>query len=222
MSVHWRSIALPVIAVLLVGAVLGVQLASGGGDFVPSTPPSSACVTEPPPIPAQDDLDALTQTIVLDGVRRAACTLHTGREQLLVALPSRPDRAELARSLGMSDEQLLAALRTGLLDSVARLERADALPPVSALADDLIGRLGLPAIAEGAARQIPDDVIDDLLPTGPVLRRAVTTVDLAQVLDGIDDASSLEAALSPAIRDAALAEARERIVARLRSLVGFG
>ncbi len=116
----------------------------------------------------------------------------------------------------------LAALRTGLLQSVERLERADALPPVSVLADDLIGRLGLPAIAESAARQIPDDVIDELLPTGPVLRRAVTTVDLARVLDGIQDAGTLEDALSPAIRDAAVAEARERIVARLRSLVGFG
>lgn len=219
---NWRSIALPVIAVALVAAVLGVQLASGGRDFVPSTPPSSACVTDPPPLPEQGDLDALTQTIVIDGVRRAACTLKTGREQLLVALPSPEDRAELARTLGVSDAELLGALRTGLLESVARLERAGALPPVSTLADDLISRLGLPAIAEAAARQIPDDVIDDLLPTGPVLRRAVTTVDLARVLDGIGDASSLEDALAPAIRDAALAEARERIVERLRSLVGFG
>lgn len=219
---NWRSIALPALAVVLVAAVLGVQLASGGGDFLPSTPPSSACVTEPPPIPEQDDLDALTQTIVIDGVRRAACTLRTGREQLLVALPSPADRAELARSLGITEAELLTALRTGLLESVGRLERADALPPVSALADDLIGRLGLPVIAETAARQIPGGVIDDLLPTGPVLRRAVTNVDLARVLDGIDEAATLEDALSPAIRDAALAEARERIVERLRSLVGFG
>lgn len=218
---NWRTIALPAMAVTLVALVLGVQLASGGRDFLPSTP-SSACVTQPPPIPEQRDLDAVTQAIVVDGVRRAACSLRTGRERLLVALPDRIERESLARELGVSQDELLAALRAGLLASVERLERADALPPVSSLADDLIGRLGLPAIAETAARQIPDDVIDELLPTGPVLRRAVTTVDLAKVLDGIDDAGSLEDALSPAIRDAAVAEARERIVSRLSSLVGFG
>ncbi len=218
---NWRSLALPAIAALLVALVLGVQLASGGGDFAPSTP-SSACVTEPPPVPAQDDLDAVTQTIVVDGVRRAACKLRIGRERLLVALPSAEQRASLAREAGVSEPDLLEALRAGLLQSVARLERAKALPPVSALADDLIPRLGLPGIAESAARQIPDSVIDELLPTGPVLERAVTSVDLARVLDGIDDAGTLEAALSPAIRDAAIAEARERIVERARGLIGFG
>lgn len=216
-----RSLALPAIAVVLVALVLGVQLGSGGGEFVPSTP-SSACVTQPPPLPEQGDLDALTQAVVVDGVRRAACELRTGRERLLVALPDPAARAALAQELGLTEAALLEALRAGLLQSVARLERADALPPVSALADDLIGRLGLPGIAQSAARQIPDDVIDELLPTGPVLRRAVTTVDLARVLDGIDDAGTLEDALSPAIRDAAVAEARERIVSRLSGLIGFG
>lgn len=156
------------------------------------------------------------------GCARAACKLRIGRERLLVALPSAEQRASLAREAGVSEPDLLEALRAGLLQSVARLERAKALPPVSALADDLIPRLGLPGIAESAARQIPDSVIDELLPTGPVLERAVTSVDLARVLDGIDDAGTLEAALSPAIRDAAIAEARERIVERARGLIGFG
>jgi hypothetical protein len=218
--VNPRSFALPAAALVLVAAVLSVQIASGGTRFLPSTP-RSACAASAPALPAQGDLDALTQTIVVDGVRRAACQLRTSRERLLIALPSATERAALARDRGVSDQEVLDALRAGLLQAVARIDRAGALPPVSSLLDDLIAQLGLPGIAEAAARQIPADVIDELLPTGDTLRRAITSVDLAQLLEGIDDPASFEAALAPAIRDAAVAEARERLADRLGGLSGL-
>jgi hypothetical protein len=215
-----RGAALPALAVVLVALVLSVQLASGGADFVVSSPPA-ACDTQAPPVPDGDDLDALTQAVVVDGVRRAACELKTSRERLLVALPSADARAALAGELGTTDAALLETVRAGLLESVGRLERAKALPPVSSLLDDLIARMGLPGLAQSAARQIPPAVIDELLPTGAILRRAIAEVDLAQVLAGIDDPTALEGALAPAIRDAALAEARERLTERLGGISGL-
>lgn len=222
---NWRDLVLPAAATALVATVLGVQLSSGGRDFVPS-PPRAACSSQPPAVPERGDLDALTQALVVDGVRRASCDLGTSRERLLVALPSEADRRNLARELGTSDAALLEAVRQGLLASLQRLERAEALPPVSSLMDDLIARLGLPGIAESAARQIPPGVIDELLPTGAILERAIRDVDLAAVLAGVDDPTNLEAALAPAIRDAAVAEARDRIAERLSGglagLAGLG
>ncbi|MBO9532597.1 MAG: hypothetical protein J7513_06470 [Solirubrobacteraceae bacterium] len=220
MSARARTFALPALAVVLVAAVLGVQLASGGTSYLPAAA-ASACSAQAPALPGQDDLDAITQTIVVDGVRRAACRLGTSRERLLVALPSSRDRAALARDLGVTDAALLEELRSGLLEAVARLDSEHALPPVSSLLDDFAARLGLPQLAVSAIRQIPADVVDDLLPTGDVLRRAVTTVDLAKVLDGIDDSSQLERALAPAISDAAIAEARERLSERAGALGGL-
>jgi hypothetical protein len=215
-----RVFALPLAAFTLVGAVLGVQVAAGGLDYRPAAAPA-VCDASTPPIPQRSDLDGLTQAVVVDGVRRAACDLHTTRERLLVALPSAADRAALARELGTSDAAILAAVRAGLLTSVARLERTGALPPVSSLLEDLVARMGLPEIAQSAARQIPSGVVDDLLPTGAILNRAISTVDLAVVLDGMGDPGSLESALAPAIRDAALAEARARLSERIGSLSGL-
>lgn len=215
-----RAWALPALAVALVAAVLGVQIASGGTRYLPSSPPS-ACSAPAPALPAQDDLDALTQTLVVDGVRRAACRLGTSRERLLVALPSARDRAALARDLGVSEAEVLDELRQGLLQAVARLDTERALPPISSLLDDFAEGLGLPEIAVSAIRQIPAETVDGLLPTADVLRRAISTVDLAQVLDGIDDPSQLEQALAPAIRDAAIAVARERLVDQVGNLGGL-
>ena len=215
-----RALALPTLAVVLVALVLGVQLASGGNDYLPSTPPP-ACSTAAPAIPNAADLDTLTQAVVIDGVRRAACHLGTTRERLLVALPSASERAKLAAEVGASNEEITESLRTGLLDAVKRIDAAGALPPVSSLLDDIVAQLGLPGIAGEAVKQIPASVVDELLPTGPVLERAIGTVDLQQLLDGLSDSKSLESALVPAIRDAAVAEARERLTARLQDAGGL-
>src|ERR1700759_3549214 len=72
-----RRLALPLIAVLLVAAVLGVQVAAGGGHYVPRRP-ANPCTPRPvPPIPAQ--LEPLAEQIVLLGLDSAAGRLGLSR-----------------------------------------------------------------------------------------------------------------------------------------------
>ena len=68
-----RRLGLPLIAVLLVAAVLGVQIAAGGGHYAPLRP-ANPCTPRPiPPIPAQ--LEPLAEQIVLLGLSNAACRI---------------------------------------------------------------------------------------------------------------------------------------------------
>ena len=79
-----KGLALPLIAVLLVAAVLGVQVAAGGGHYVPLRP-ANPCTPRPvPPIPPQ--LEPLAERLVLLGLDNAACRLGISRERLVLAL----------------------------------------------------------------------------------------------------------------------------------------
>ncbi len=57
--------------------------------------------------------------------------------------------------------------------------------------------------------------MDDLLPTGPVLRRALAKLDVGQILRALDDPAALQDRLRDAVKDAALAEAEDRLVGKL-------
>src|ERR1700754_1971380 len=86
-----RRLALPLIAVALVAAVLGVQVAAGGGHYVPRRP-ANPCTPRPvPPIPAQ--LEPLAEQIVLLGLDSAACRLGISRERLVPRLAGTPTLA---------------------------------------------------------------------------------------------------------------------------------
>lgn len=219
-----RPVLLPLVALLAAVALIGVQLAAGGADYAPARA-ADPCRALPPGPPA-GGLDPLAQQLVLLGVQRAACTLGVTRERLILALPSPHDRLALARESGRGERGLVLALSAGLNDAVGRMDRAGRLPRASSLRDSYAGQLGLPGLAEAAVRQIPDRVVDGLLPTGPVLRRALAQLDLERVLGELGDPNALEARLRAAIRDAALAEARARLIAQLpgplRGLLGLG
>src|SRR4051812_4766422 len=131
-----KGLALPLIAVLLVGAVLGVQVAAGGGDFVPRRP-ADPCVPRPiPPIPAR--LEPVAERIVLLGLDGAACRLGISRERLVLALAD-------TRS---PDPASAAALKAGLRDAVDRLDREGRLPRVSLLLPEALDQAELPAIVK--------------------------------------------------------------------------
>ncbi|MGH2886974.1 MAG: hypothetical protein ACRDPA_30505, partial [Solirubrobacteraceae bacterium] len=77
-----KGLTLPLIAVLLVAAVLGVQVAAGGGHYVPLAP-ANPCEPRPvPPIPPR--LEPLAEQIVLLGLDGAACQLGISRERLVL------------------------------------------------------------------------------------------------------------------------------------------
>lgn len=213
-----RALALPGAALVAVLAVLGMQLAFGGGDFVPA---AQADPCAEPVLPAvSTDLDQVTQAIVVGGVQDAACGLGIPREDLLLALPSASARAELAQQTGKTEDELLGAVKQGMLDTTARLDRAGRLPKASALAKTNAAELGLTGLAAQAAENLPADMIDQFLPTGAVITRAIESIDLAELLAGAEGADDWEPAIRAAVRDAAIAEVREQILDRVPDSLG--
>lgn len=216
-----RVLILPIVAVFAVALVLGIQLASGGTKFVPAKVPT-ACTA--PPLPAASTtLDPLVEATVLSGVQRAACSLGVTRERLLLSLPSQADRQRLASERGTTEQAVTDAVKTGMITEVRRLDRAGRLPPASALIDTYAAQLGLSAVATAAVKNVPSNLVDGLLPTGGVLERAIGNVDLGTLLN-LDDPDQLEPTLRKAVMDAAVAEARSRLLAQvpdsLRGLLG--
>src|SRR5438270_5094595 len=138
-----RRLALPLIAVLLVAAVLGVQVAAGGGDYVPRQP-ANPCAARPIP-PIQPQLEPLAEQIVLLGLDSAACRLGVSRERLVLALAD-------TRSL---DPRAPAALKAGLRDAVERLDREGRLPKVSQLLPQALDQAHLPGIVKTLIGAIP-------------------------------------------------------------------
>ncbi|MCW2998638.1 MAG: hypothetical protein JWN65_2187 [Solirubrobacterales bacterium] len=219
-----RPILLPLLALVVAAALVGVHLVAGGADFVPARA-ADPC-RDRPLGPRADGLEPLTEALVLSGVQRAACTLGVTRERLILALPSARDRRAIGQESGRGERGVVHALWRGLDGAVVRLDRAGRLPRASVLRDAYAGELGLPGIAEEAVRRIPDSVVDDLLPTGPVLRRALRQVDLESILRDLDQPDALQSRLRAAIKAAALAEARARLIEKIpgpiRSLFSLG
>ena len=195
-----RAYALPAIAVLLVAGVLGVQVAAGGGSFVPAEP-ADPCAARPiPPVPAQ--LEPVAERIVLLGLDDAACTLGISRERLVLSLA---DTETLPPGVP-------AAIKDGLRASVDRMDRQGRLPKVSQLLPEALEQADLPGIVKTIIGAIPDSTVDGALPTGPLLRRAVDELDVDALMRELDDPEQLESA----IREAILQAAQDQILDRLR------
>lgn len=195
-----KTFTLPLIAVLLVAGVLGVQIAAGGGDYVPRRP-ADPCQARPVP-PIQPQMEAVAERVVLLGLDNAACRLGVSREQLVLSL-AEPRTA---------DPRTPAAIKAGLLQAVNRLDREGRLPKVSQLLPEALDQSDLPGIAKTVIRALPDSVVDSALPAGALLRRAVGELDVKQLLQELGDPKQLESA----VRAAILKAARDEIVGRLR------
>ena len=187
-----RRLGLPLIAVLLVAAVLGVQVAAGGGNYVPRQP-ANPCVPRPIP-PIQPQLEPLAEQIVLLGLNSAACRLGISRERLVLALAD-------TRSL---NRRAPAALKAGLRDAVDRLNRAGRLPKVSQLLPQALNQAALPGIVKTIIDAIPAPLVDSALPTAPLLRRTIDDLDVARLLHELNDPRQLNSAVQSAILHAAL------------------
>lgn len=195
-----RRLALPLIAVALVAAVLGVQVAAGGGHYVPLRP-SSPCtpVSVSTPTPAQ--LEPLAAQIVLLGLDGAACRLGISRERLVLILAE-------TRSL---DPRETAALKTALTDAVDELDRQGRLPKVYQLLPQALNQANLPGIVKTIIEAIPAPVIDNLLPTAPLLRRTIDELDLNRLVHQLHDPSQLNSVLKSAILSAAQSQILDRL-----------
>ena len=194
-----KQVALPLIAALLVAGVLGVQVAAGGGHYVPLRP-ANPCAPRPGrPIPPQ--LEPLAEQLVLLGLDNAACRLGISRERLVLALAE-------TRTL---NPQTTAALKAGLREAVDRLDREGRLPKVSQLLPEAIDQANLPGIVKTIIEAVPNSLVDNLLPTAPLLRQTVDELDINRLLHELNDPSQLNSALQSAILHSALRQILDRL-----------
>jgi hypothetical protein len=196
-------VLLPVIAAALVSGVLGIQLANGGGQFVPAraaNPCAARTVTS-----VSTGLDGLAEQLVLLGLDGAACRLHVTREALIL---------DLAQSGTPTDAQI-DALRAGLLGAVDRMKAEGNLPPASDLVDDALDESDLPFLVKAAIRLLPDSLINASLQTDDVLRRTINNLDLRTLLANLNNPDEISGQIQTAVTQAV----KDSLLARLRQLV---
>lgn len=185
-----RDALLPALSAALVAGVLGIQVAHGGGEFVPARS-ADPCVARSV-TPVSEGIARLSERLVLLGLDGAACRLKLTREGLVLHLAEPGERTDAE----------VEALRDGLRDAVDRLDREGSLPKPSALADEAVAAADLPGLVKSAIRVLPDALIDNRLKTGDVLRRTLDGLDVRRLLDDLDDPARIEAVVGAAVAEA--------------------
>lgn len=199
MSRRLRAATLPAIALVLVVAVLGIQLAYGGGSFAPGEP-ADPCA--PRSVTSQSNgIEGLAERLVLIGLDNAACSLGVSREALTL---------RLARQETPTDEEI-SALRRGLLSAVAEMQHDGTLPPASQLVDEALDSADLNGFVKALIRAIPDSVVDAALKTDDVLTRAINDLDLRALLANLDNQSDLNTQIEAAVTRAVVASLADRL-----------
>lgn len=201
-----RGLALIGIAIAASIGLLGIQLASGGADFVPERPAD----------PCQDrastredqSLEDLAETVVLAGIDESACDLGISRERLLLALPYDQDRDALAQELGTDEDGLAESIEDGLDGGVDRLDDAGQLPSTATLVPWVADEIG---VSRDVVDLIPDALLDALPSTADVLHTAVGAIDVSAVFDQLDQGESFDSILREMLVDAASDEIRGTI-----------
>ncbi|MEG9226452.1 hypothetical protein [Aeromicrobium sp. Sec7.5] len=197
-----RWAGLPVLAFVLVTAVIGVQVANGGGSYEPLRPADPCAEREV--TSRSDGVEGLTEQLVLIAVDEAACTLQVSREELTLRLAQPGDRTDAE----------IDALRDGLTAAVARLEADETLPPASSLVDEVLDSADLNGFLKSAIRALPDGVIDTALKTDDVLTRAIADLDIRDLLENLTDQDDLERQVGVAVEQAV----KDSLVDRLRDV----
>jgi hypothetical protein len=202
-NLRLQIMALPAVAVALVTGVLGYQIASGGGDFVPHRTADPCAVRTVNSV--STGIEGLAERLVILGLDGAACRLHVSREALTL---------DLARQGTPTDAQI-NALRAGLLEAVDRMKADGTLPQASALTDQALDESNLNGLLKAAIRVLPDSLINSALKTDDVLRRAINDLDLRKLLANLTNPDDLTRQIDAAVTQAV----KDSLIARLRGLL---
>jgi hypothetical protein len=117
-------------AATLASAVLVIAyLAAGGASYEP-TAVRDPC--QPREWRSPDTIQEIVEQFSLSALDGAACELRVSRERLARALATPKARERFARTHGIDDAQLEAAVRAGLVRAIDDAEDAGALPPLAA------------------------------------------------------------------------------------------
>jgi hypothetical protein len=146
-------------------ALVVIYLVLGGGTYEP-TPVADPCAAREWREP--EGIEESAQQFALSALDGAACELGVSRETLAPALATEESRAEFAAELGISDAELEAAVRAGVLRGIDDAAAAGAISPL--VADGLravASRLPVDesiAVIEDAGEFLEgaDGVIDDV------------------------------------------------------------
>jgi hypothetical protein len=109
--------------------LVGAYLAAGGSAYEP-TPVTDPC--QPREWRSPDSVELYAEQFFLSALDGAACELGVSREELVVALPDADARAEFAAAHGISEADLEAAIRAGVVRAIDDAENAGALSPIVA------------------------------------------------------------------------------------------
>ncbi len=198
-----QAMALPAVAAVLVSAVLGIQLANGGGKSAPS-PTANPCAVRTVNS-VSTGIEALAERLVILGLDGAACQLHVSREALTLQLAEQ----------GTATDAQINALRAGLLRAVDLMKANGTLPPASDLVNEALDESNLNGFIKAAIRLLPDSVINGALKTDDVLRRAINDLDLRALLANLKNPDDLTHQIKAAVTKAV----EDSLIARLRSLL---
>jgi hypothetical protein len=105
-------------------------LVAGGGEYEP-TAVADPC--EPREWSDPEGIEESAQQFALSALDGAACELRVSRETLALALATPESRAEFAADYGISDAELEAAVRAGVVRAIDDAEEAGALSPLVAV-----------------------------------------------------------------------------------------
>jgi len=202
-AMKWRAVLLPVLAAALVGGVLGVQVANGGGDFVPARSADPCTVRDVTSV--SSGIDGLGERVVLLGLDGAACRLDITREALILQLATPGTRSDAE----------INALRAGLLGAVDKMKAAGTLPPASDYSDEAVDNSDLNGFVKFLIKALPDSVIDGALKADDVLKRTINNLDLRAVLADLNDPDELRGRINDAVTQAV----KDSLIDRLHDLL---
>lgn len=124
-----RGTFLVVGAIVASLALVGAYLAAGGSSYAPAKT-QDPC--KPRPWRNPEGIEQIAEQFSLSALDGAACKLGVSRETLAQALATPGSRERFTQRYGITDAELAAAIRAGLLRAVSDAERAGALSPLLA------------------------------------------------------------------------------------------
>jgi hypothetical protein len=128
------------VAIAAVAVVVGTYAALGGVTYEP-TPVADPCA--PRPLPPPDGVSQTIEHVALSALDNAACTLGTGREELVLALRNEIAFDALAADHGVTPDDAEHAVRDGLVHAIDDADEDGTLPGLVA------------SLARGAVERVP-------------------------------------------------------------------